>query len=130
MWYFKSNQNELFVILVKKATYNKSLFRNIFYYVLTMCLKLLSDKFFSTEWYIKQQEIEEQLLLEQINKQNEEENAKWIEAEKIAIAQWKRLQEEKQRAIQLRAEQEAKMRLVSTIFLLIRNTSLKTCIKI
>lgn len=69
------------------------------------------DKFFSTEWYIKQQEIEEQLLLEQINKQNEEENAKWIEAEKIAIAQWKRLQEEKQRAIQLRAEQEAKMRL-------------------
>lgn len=122
MWYFKSNQNELFVILVKKATYNKSLFRNIFYYVLTMCLKLLSDKFFSTEWYIKQQEIEEQLLLEQINKQNEEENAKWIEAEKIAIAQWKRLQEEKQRAIQLRAEQEAKMRLVSTILLLIRNT--------
>lgn len=121
MWYFKSNQNELFVILVKKATYNKSLFRNIFYYVLTMCLKLLSDKFFSTEWYIKQQEIEEQLLLEQINKQNEEENAKWIEAEKIAIAQWKRLQEEKQRAIQLRAEQEAKMRLVSTTLLLIRN---------
>lgn len=84
-----------------------------------MCLKLLSDKFFSTEWYIKQQEIEEQLLLEQINKQNEEENAKWIEAEKIAIAQWKRLQEEKQRAIQLRAEQEAKMRLVSTTLLLI-----------
>ncbi|XP_022821130.1 U2 small nuclear ribonucleoprotein auxiliary factor 35 kDa subunit-related protein 2 [Spodoptera litura] len=69
------------------------------------------EKFFSTEWYIKQQEIEEQLILEQINKQNEEENEKWIKAEKIAIAQWKRLQEAKERATQKQLEQEAKMRL-------------------
>ncbi|KAH9645172.1 hypothetical protein HF086_005717 [Spodoptera exigua] len=69
------------------------------------------DKIFSTDWYIRQQEIEEQLILEQINKQNEEENKKWIEAEKIAIAQWKRLQEEKERVIQRRLEQEAKMKL-------------------
>lgn len=74
--------------------------------------KLILDKIFSTEWYIKQQEIEEELIIEQINKHNDEENEKWIQAEKIAIAQWKKLQEEKERLKQKRLEQEAKLKLV------------------
>ncbi|KAJ8729526.1 hypothetical protein PYW08_001107 [Mythimna loreyi] len=69
------------------------------------------DKIFFTDWYIKQQELEEKLLLEQINKQNDEENEKWIQAEKIAIDQWKKLQEEKERLKQKRLEQEAKLKL-------------------
>lgn len=52
------------------------------------------------------------MILEQINRQNEEENEKWIQAEKIAKAQWEKLQEEKEKLKQKRLEQEAKIKLV------------------
>ena len=52
------------------------------------------------------------MILEQISKQNEEENEKWIQAEEITIAQWNKLQEERERLKSKRLEQEAKLKLV------------------
>ncbi|KAJ8726258.1 hypothetical protein PYW07_000956 [Mythimna separata] len=68
------------------------------------------DQIFCTDWYIKQQELEEKMIHEQINKQNDEENEKWIQAEKIVMEQWKKLQEEKERLKQKCLEQEAKLK--------------------
>ncbi|PZC78852.1 hypothetical protein B5X24_HaOG217179 [Helicoverpa armigera] len=64
-----------------------------------------------TDFYMKQQELELELLLEQITKQNEEENEKWMRAELIANTRWKRLLEERERHKQKRLEQEAKLKL-------------------
>lgn len=65
---------------------------------------------------MQEQELVIKLELEQIAKQNDEENAKWIEAEEIATAQWKKLQEEKERLKQKRLEEEAKLKLVRFYF--------------
>lgn len=56
-------------------------------------------------------------MLEQIQKSNEEENEKWIKAEKMAIAQWNKLQEEKEKMLQKRLEQEAKLKLVKNYYI-------------
>lgn len=82
-------------------------------FIIIQSIYVLLDKIFFTEWFIKQHELEEKLILEQIDKQNDEENKKWIEAEKIGIAQWTKLQEEKEKLKQKRLEQEAKINLVS-----------------
>nr|XP_021189250.2 U2 small nuclear ribonucleoprotein auxiliary factor 35 kDa subunit-related protein 2 [Helicoverpa armigera] len=69
------------------------------------------DKVMLSDFYMKQQELELELLLEQITKQNEEENEKWMRAELIANTRWKKLLEERERHKQKRLEQEAKLKL-------------------
>ncbi|XP_026757184.2 U2 small nuclear ribonucleoprotein auxiliary factor 35 kDa subunit-related protein 2 isoform X2 [Galleria mellonella] len=48
---------------------------------------------------------------EQIEKQNAEENKKWLEAEKKALEKWKQLQEKKEIMLQKQLEQEIKLKL-------------------
>lgn len=69
------------------------------------------DELYNNEAYIEEQNLIEQLMLEQIQKSNEEENKKWIEAEKIAITQWKQYQEETEKLLEIRLRQEAKIRM-------------------
>ncbi|CAB3249868.1 unnamed protein product [Arctia plantaginis] len=63
------------------------------------------------ESFLKEQELMETLMLEQIKKSNKEENDKWIQAEKINIEQWNKLQEEREKLHQKHLEQVAKIKL-------------------
>lgn len=54
----------------------------------------------------------EELLIEQITKQNEVENRKWVEAELVATTQWLKLQQYRAKLKQAKLEQEAKLKLV------------------
>ncbi|XP_026738263.1 U2 small nuclear ribonucleoprotein auxiliary factor 35 kDa subunit-related protein 2 [Trichoplusia ni] len=69
------------------------------------------DKLLYTENYMQEQNLLEDLLIEQINKQNEEENRKWVEAELVATTQWLKLQQYKARLQQEKLEKQAKIKL-------------------
>lgn len=69
---------------------------------------------------MQEQNLLEELLIEQINKQNEEENRKWVEAELVATTQWLKLQQYKARLQQEKLEKQAKLKLVSILISLLQ----------
>lgn len=51
--------------------------------------------------------------IENIERQNNEENEKWLQAEQLAIEQWNKLQESLKMLQQEKLAQEARLKLVS-----------------
>lgn len=98
----------------------------IFYNFLTLIFISLDDIDETSAEYanwLKQHEELETFEIEQIKKNNEEEQQKWLHAEMIAMEQWRRLQEQKEVLRQQRLEQEDRLKMVIVVL----QGILKTC---
>ncbi|XP_075992137.1 U2 small nuclear ribonucleoprotein auxiliary factor 35 kDa subunit-related protein 2-like isoform X2 [Anticarsia gemmatalis] len=69
------------------------------------------EQLYNDENFIKEQELIEKLMIEQIEKSNKEENEKWVLAERVSLIQWLKLQREKERMLQQHLEEEARRKL-------------------